>query len=212
MSLKIQVAPTGTLLTNLLLVYEPKSKEAAIVDPGGDMSEILYSIERWELNVKYIINTHEHPDHTAENARAKEEFPQAKLLMHPLCAEYIDWWTTSELGTLVEAQFSPKPDGLLKEGDSLNLGDVSLNVIHTPGHSPGSICLICDEVAIVGDLIFKGSVGRYDLPMSNYEELKASIKKLALNVKPDTLLVPGHGPSTTLRQEMKDNPFIRDIL
>jgi len=133
--------------------------------------------------------------------------------MHPEAAKDLNFWTESEIGQMAGAEYSPPPDGLLNEGDELKLGDKTLKVLHTPGHSPGSIVLYSPEgkVAVVGDLIFKGSIGRYDLPKSSYQQLKNSILKVLKEVEHEAVLIPGHGETTTLKEELQNNPFISGL-
>ncbi len=214
--MKTMAIPAGPFLVNTLLIWDEKTKEALIVDPGDrrSLEEIEDKVFREELQIKYIINTHEHPDHIAANAWAKLKFPEAKLIMHPEAARNLSFWIESELGEMAGAEYSPQPDETVEEGNEIRLGNYSFKIIHAPGHSPGSIVLYSPEVnvAIVGDLIFKGSIGRYDLPMSNYNDLQRSIVKVLNNLNPDTTLVPGHGPRTTVKEELSTNPFIREIL
>ena len=212
--MEIRIFPLGMLTVNTLLVYDEKSKEAFIVDPAGELDDIISEVDRRELRVKYIINTHEHPDHTAKNAWAKLSFPEAKLVMHPETAKTINAWIESDFGKSIGAEYSPEPDLTVDEGDILTIGNNQLKIFHTPGHSPGSISIYNpkDNFVIVGDLIFKGSIGRYDLPGSNYEELKHSIIKLLSSIEKTTTIIPGHGPTTTVEEELLDNPFIREIV
>lgn len=214
--MKIFIIPAGPFLVNTSLLWDESTKEAVLVDPGDEKSleDIEDKVFGKELQLKYIINTHEHPDHIAANAWAKLKFPEATLLMHPKAAKNLNFWVESKLGKMAGAEYSPPPDRTVKEGDEINLGNYTFKIIHAPGHSAGSIVLYSPEanLAIVGDLIFKGSIGRYDLPMSNYEELKHSIVKVLSKLNPDTILLPGHGPKTTVKQEVNTNPFIREIL
>ncbi|SNR84565.1 MBL fold metallo-hydrolase [Desulfurobacterium atlanticum] len=212
--MEIKIYPLGMLAVNTLLVFDEDSREAFIVDPAGELDDIISEVDRKELKIKYIINTHEHPDHTAKNAWAKLTFPEAKLVMHPETAKTVNMWIESDFGKSIGAEYSPEPDLKVNEGDVLSIGNKEFKIFHTPGHSPGSICIYNPEsnFVIVGDLIFKGSIGRYDLPGSNYEELKQSIIKLLSNVEKDTTIIPGHGPTTTVEEELLDNPFIREIV
>ncbi len=214
--MKVVVYPSGSFLVNTYLIWDENSKEAIVVDPGSKeaVEELRDEVDRNDLVVKYILNTHEHPDHTAANAWAKLDFPEAKLIMHEEAAKYLNFWTESEIGKLVGAEYSPSPDKVLLDGSEFNLGEVIFRVIHTPGHSPGSVVVFdsSKKIAIVGDLIFKGSVGRYDLPMSNYGDLKKSILKVLDLLKPDTVLLPGHGEKTTVSEELKNNPFIAELV
>ncbi|ADY72794.1 beta-lactamase domain protein [Desulfurobacterium thermolithotrophum DSM 11699] len=214
--MEILAIPAGPFLVNTLLVWDKESKCAAIVDPGDKKSieEIEDILSRKDLNVKYIINTHEHPDHIAANAWAKLKFPKADLIMHEEAAKHLNFWVESEIGELAGAEYSPSPEKTLKDEDELKLGNFNFKIIHSPGHSPGSIVLFSPkaDVAIVGDLIFKGSIGRYDLPMSNRHELKRSVVKVLNQLNPDTLIIPGHGPRTTVKEEINNNPFIREFI
>lgn len=209
--MRYRVFPSGPLLVNTLLIWDETSRKAILVDPAGELYEVEDTCNRNELEVVYIVNTHEHPDHTAKNALAKLTFRSAKLIMHPLAAENLNFWTESEVGILSDAEFSPPPDMTVDEGDVIEAEGVRFEVLHTPGHSPGSIVLKSDELAVVGDLIFRGGIGRYDLPMSSYDELKSSIIKLFEAVGRNVKIIPGHGPATTVEHELEDNPFIRGM-
>ncbi len=211
--MKFKVFPSGPLFVNTVLVWDENSGKALLVDPGGDLNDIVDVVNRYELEVVYIVNTHEHPDHTAKNSWAKLTFKKAKLVMHELAAENLKFWTESDIGFMADAEYSPPPEKVVSEGDVLEVGDLKFKVIHTPGHSLGSMVLFeeSENVAIVGDLIFKGSIGRYDLPMSNYEDLKNSILKFLEVTDKDTLIIPGHGPTTTVKEELLNNPFLKEI-
>ncbi|OMH40569.1 MBL fold metallo-hydrolase [Desulfurobacterium indicum] len=210
----VKIFPLGLLTVNTLFVYDPESKEGMIVDPAGELDEIVGVADRNDVKVNYIVNTHEHPDHVAKNAWAKIEFSDAELLMHPAAAESINRWIESDFGRSIGAEYSPPPDRTINDGDVLEIGKYKFKVFHTPGHSPGSISLFNedDNFVIVGDLIFKGSIGRYDLPGSDYETLKKSIVRLLDKLNKDTVIIPGHGPTTTVKQELLDNPFIREFI
>ncbi len=214
--MRVMVVPAGAFLVNTLLVWDEDSKEAMIVDPGSvsALEEIEDRVQREGLVVKYIVNTHEHPDHIAANAWAKLKFQDAKLVMHPKAAEDLNYWVESEIGEMAGAEYSPPPDFTVEDGEEIVLGEKKFKVIYTPGHSPGSIVLYSpdDNMAIVGDLIFKGSIGRYDLPKSSYEELKTSILRLLSNLREDTVIFPGHGLRTTVKEEIDNNPFIREMV
>jgi len=212
---KIVAVPSGPFIVNSLLIWDEESREAMLVDPADKkgVEELQDIADKEELKVKYVVNTHEHPDHTGANAWAKLAFKEAKLLMHENAARDLNFWTESEIGMMAGAEFSPPPDEVLRDGDELKLGSITFKVLHTPGHSPGSIVLFSerDGVAIVGDLIFKGSIGRYDLPKSSFQELKGSLARILKELPPETLLIPGHGPQTTIKEELETNPFIREL-
>ncbi len=213
--MKFSIIPNGSFLVNTILIWDEDSKEAILIDPGSKkaVEEAREIVERKDLKVKYIVNTHEHPDHIAANAWAKIEFPKALLVIHPEGAKNLKFWVESELGLLAGAEYSPQPELLLREGDELSLVDNVFKVFYTPGHSPGSLVLYSPsgKLAVVGDLIFKGSIGRYDLPGSSYQELKSSILKVLKEIDHRATIIPGHGETTTLERELKENPFIREL-
>ncbi|RUM91182.1 MAG: MBL fold metallo-hydrolase [Thermovibrio sp.] len=214
--MSVKVFPNAPFLVNTILFWDEETKEAAVVDPGSKevLEDIEDTVDREDLNVVYVINTHEHPDHTAANAWAKLKFPEAKLIMHPEAKRNLNFWVESEIGLMAGAEYSPTPDITVNEGDVLSLGNSELRILHTPGHSPGSIVLYSptNRVAFVGDLIFKGSIGRYDLPMSDFSQLKSSIFKVLKELPQDTVLIPGHGEKTTIGEELRENPFIRGLI
>ncbi|MEO2083061.1 MAG: MBL fold metallo-hydrolase [Desulfurobacteriaceae bacterium] len=212
--MKLRVIPSGPFVVNTILISD--GNEALLVDPGDRraVEEAREIAEREDLKLKFILNTHEHPDHTAANSWAKLNFPEAELIMHPKAAESLNFWTESEIGQMAGAEYSPPPDRLINEGDTVKIGNAEFKVLHTPGHSPGSVVLYSpkEKVAVVGDLIFRGSIGRYDLPQSSYEELKRSILKVLNSLDPATLILPGHGETTSLKDEIEGNPFIRELI
>jgi glyoxylase-like metal-dependent hydrolase (beta-lactamase superfamily II) len=212
--MKHKIFVGGPLLTNTVLLYD--AGEGILIDPADQdvVEEVKLFCEENEISVKFIVNTHEHPDHTSGNAWAKVSFPSAKLGMHPLSFKHLKFWTEGEIGKMIQAEPSPEPDILLNSGDSIEVGKSRVEVLHLPGHSPGSICLISrkDKLAVVGDLIFKGSIGRYDLPMSDFLTLKSSILKLLATLDEDYLIIPGHGETTMVRDELRFNPFVEEFL
>ncbi len=214
--MEIRIIPNGPFVVNTILLWDEKTKEAALIDPGSKeaVEKAQDEVERRDLTVKFVINTHEHPDHIAANAWAKLTFPEAKLIMHKEAAENLNFWVENEIGQLAGAEYSPQPDETVEEGDEIKLGNYTFKILHTPGHSPGSIVLYSPEgkVAVVGDLIFKDSIGRYDLPMSNFQQLKSSIFKVLKEVDQSATIIPGHGETTTLERELRHNPFIRELI
>jgi len=203
----------GILYTNCYLVSCSKTRNALVIDPGfnkkTEAEKIIEEINRNKLYVKYIVNTHGHPDHTSGN-RAMKEATGAPILIHkddvPLLEEpgknmFASWGVTTD---------SPPADRVLHDGDIIQTGEIRLKVLHTPGHSPGSICLLDeeDDVIFTGDTLFAGSIGRTDLPESSPEAMTRSLKKLTF--LPDSLKVyPGHYPASTLSAEKRSNPFLQ---
>ncbi len=213
--MEFKVFPNGAFLVNTVLAWDGETGEAVLFDPSTKevVEEVEDFADRKGLKVVYVVNTHEHPDHTGANAWAKLTFPEAKLVMHPEAAKNLNFWVESEIGQLCGAEYSPPPDLTVEEGDELKIGNSYFKVLHTPGHSPGSIVLYCPkELSVVGDLIFKDSIGRYDLPMSDFSQLKSSLFKLLKVVDGKAKVIPGHGEITTLDRELQNNPILRQLL
>lgn len=199
--------PVGCLETNCYLAYSEKTKECAIIDPGADGDKIIDMIERHSLKPVMIINTHGHFDHVGANKIIKEKF-EIPLLIHPFDVPMLDMVRQAAELYGIEVDDSPSPDKLVNDGDSIMLGKDTLTVIHTPGHSPGSISLHQDNILFSGDTLFCRGVGRTDVPGGSWETLKKSIKTRLLTLPENTLVLPGHGPKTYIGQEKKLNPFI----
>jgi glyoxylase-like metal-dependent hydrolase (beta-lactamase superfamily II) len=197
----------GLLQVNCFIVFDENTKEAVIIDPGGGSREILKFLEKNSLQTKYIINTHGHLDHTFENKKIKE-VTNCKILIHKLDADMLTS-PSKNFSLMMGIIFkSPPADRLLEEGDIIKVGNFTLKVLHTPGHTPGGISLVCDKVVFVGDTLFAGSVGRTDLPGGSMEELIKGIREKLLVLPDETIVYPGHGPSTTIGKEKNTNPFI----
>lgn len=206
----IQMFMVGKLLTNCYVVACPKTLEALIIDPGFDSrheaQEIFKHISENALKPKFIVNTHGHPDHICGNGIVKEKFA-TPILIHEQDAPMLE-----EPGKRFATKFgfninSPPADASLQDGDSVKIGGINLKIIHTPGHSLGSICLIGEKEVFTGDTLFAGSVGRVDLPQSSEAEMKKSLKKLA-SLPNHFEVYPGHGPTTTIEEEKQTNPFM----
>lgn len=204
----------GTLCTNCYVVGCTETREAIIVDPGfntdTEAKTVLKEINQRELRVKYIVNTHGHPDHTAGNGIMKK-LTGAPVLIHEYDAPMLTD-AAKNLSMLfgLRTPSLPPADQLLHDGDIIKVGNVALRVLHTPGHSRGSISLLGDDAVFTGDTLFAGSIGRTDFPDSSYEEIMSSLKKLAR--LPDHVKVyPGHYPTSTIGEEKRSNPFLRNL-
>lgn len=203
---KVKCLTVGVIASNCYLVWCEDTKEAMVIDPGGEGKRILNEVMKEDLQVKYIVNTHGHMDHIAANAEVKEG-TGAKLAIHvediPLLSD-----PDMNLSLYMGKKYrSPDADLILHEGEELTVGKQVLSVLHTPGHTKGSISLKGTGVIFSGDTLFADSVGRTDFPGGSYQELVASIKNKILPCGDDLIVYPGHGSATTVGHERVHNPF-----
>lgn len=179
--------------------------EAVVIDPGEAHPQLLASLDG--CTVKAIIDTHCHIDHCGGNA-ALVQHTGAPLLLHQDDLPLLHSVKQQGMMFGVPSYPSPEPDRFLNEGDIITVGDAELKVLHTPGHAPGHLAFIGEDFAIVGDVLFAGSIGRTDLPGGDYHQLLASIRDKLMPLPDDMLVLPGHGPSTTIGRERISNPFL----
>lgn len=193
------------------LVGDKSSMTCALIDPAFESDRILEEVNQQGYRVSFLINTHNHADHCAGNARILKE-TSARLLIHEADAAGLQKLRNRIFARLMGGQGSPHPDILLKDGFVINLGESSLKVIHTPGHSPGSICLYGDGQLFTGDTLFVGGSGRTDLTGGSEKDLIASVQKLLSTLPEDTIVWPGHDygqqPHSTVLQEKERNPIV----
>lgn len=197
----------GPLDNNVYLVVDDATGKAAIIDPGIESESILESIgeQQWEL--VYVINTHGHFDHIYADAYYQAE-TGAALLIHEADVPALSAQIRQAEWFGVMAPTIPTPDQLLSDGDQIAIGETVFTVLHTPGHSPGGICLYSGGVLFSGDTLFAGSVGRTDMPGGDYEALMRSIRNKLLPLPDATAVYPGHGSGTTIGVERARNPFL----
>jgi hydroxyacylglutathione hydrolase len=198
--MKIETFTVGMLSTNCYVVNSEQSKEAIVIDPGLDLpyeaQQIFDYITRGKLKVKLILNTHGHQDHISGDAIFQEKY-NVPIYVHKYDATSIE-----ELG----ASKFPAPV-LLEDGSVIKFGNESLSIMLTPGHTPGSICLLGEKLVFTGDTLFNEGIGRTDFPGGSITEMRKSLQKLVL--LPDYFLVyPGHGPASIIGQEKRNNPFL----
>ncbi len=197
----------GPLMANCFICGCSKTKEAVVIDPGGDADTILLSLADSKLKVKYIINTHGHFDHVSANGKMKDA-TGADILIHPLDAPMLEKLSSNAAFFGVSVENSPPCDQTLEEGDTVSFGDITLKVIHTPGHTPGGISLYTNGIVFVGDTLFAGSIGRTDFPGGDFNTLISSIKTKLFNMEDDMRVFSGHGPETSIGVEKRHNPFV----
>jgi glyoxylase-like metal-dependent hydrolase (beta-lactamase superfamily II) len=195
-------------MANCFILGCESTQEAVVIDPGDDADQILMALSKLDLKVKYLINTHGHFDHVGANKRMKE-VTGAKIAIHPDDEPMLGELSRSASMFGLSAENSPPADILLKDGDEIQFGDITLKVIHTPGHSRGGVSLFTPGHLFSGDTLFAGSIGRTDLPGGHYDTLISSIKEKLLILDDDTQVYTGHGPETTIANEKRMNPFLR---
>ena len=200
----------GPFASNCYIVGSESNKEGIIIDPGDEAKKILKKVSDLGLDIKLIVLTHGHIDHVGALKEVKE-VTGAEVAIHADDVQSLSGGTGFLVSILVPGLSYPKPpppDRLLNDGDSLDIGDICLEVLHTPGHTPGGICLLGEGVVFSGDTLFNYSIGRSDLPGGNYSQLMNSIHTKLLVLPDSTIVYPGHGPDTTIGAERKNNPFL----
>jgi len=195
----------GELATNCYIVGSETTKEGLIIDPADEAGVILKAIGEMELKIKFIVLTHGHPDHFAALAELKKA-TGARVLVHRADAEILELPPVVFFGATFTQ--TPPADRQLEDSDTIELGDLKLRVIHTPGHTPGGICLLANNVLFSGDTLFNNGIGRYDLPGGNLEKLMDSLHRKVLTLPDKTAVYPGHGPETTIGEEKRSNPYL----
>jgi glyoxylase-like metal-dependent hydrolase (beta-lactamase superfamily II) len=205
--LSIQTITVGPIEVNCYLAGDPESGNAILIDPGDEPERITAEITNGNWNITHVVATHGHFDHVM-GVEGVVEATGAPFLVHQGAVEVLERAPEVVMRWFgVETEPPPQPDRTLAEGEILEIGVYRLAVSETPGHSPGGISLIGEGMAFVGDAVFSGSIGRTDLPGSDYTTLISSIESKLLPLEDGTILYPGHGPSTTIDREKRTNPF-----
>ncbi len=208
----LKVLPVGLLSVNCSLIVDEESGKALVVDPGADAQKIIRELKSYEL--VGIVATHGHIDHVGQVKTLKERF-NVPFYMHPadtfLINDPIWHGFERQIGANLPC---PEPDIELKDQMEIKLGDTTLRIIHTPGHTPGLCCLYEEKskTLIAGDLLFRGGVGRWDLPGGDLNALRNSLRRIFSELEDDVLVICGHYEETTIGQERKFNPYLRQLL
>ncbi|MSQ24863.1 MAG: MBL fold metallo-hydrolase [Dehalococcoidia bacterium] len=206
--MQLAIVPVTAFVENVYILADEESKEAIIIDPGGESAKLLEAVRQMGVTVKHILCTHGHMDHVGAVLPLREA-TGARYAIHENDAEMARREPPSYLHRLIpDFVQAPEPDALLQDGDVLTVGALSLRVIETPGHTMGSLCLLANGALFAGDTLFQGSVGRTDFPGSSPEALVQSIRGRLFLLAPETVVFPGHGGQTTIGQEKVFNPFV----
>jgi hydroxyacylglutathione hydrolase len=203
----IESLTVGPIQANCYILGCEETREAVVIDPGGEADRILMTLARSRLKLRYIINTHGHFDHVGANKRLKD-VTGAPILIHRLDAPMLDQLSASAASWGLSAEDSPAPDRMLEDGDTVVFGTITLKVLHTPGHTQGGISLFTDACVFVGDTLFAGSVGRTDFAGGNAATLKQNIQNKLFALADDVVVYPGHMEPTTIGKERRTNPFV----
>lgn len=199
----IKRIPAGVYAANCYVIMDEATKEAVILDPGGDEDDIMSSIERIGAKIKYILLTHGHADHTGGVIKLKEEY-KCKVGINKKDQELII------NGAYMFGAFENGSDVdlLLKDGDTICFGDKKIIVLETPGHTPGGLSFLVEDKVFTGDTLFAGSIGRTDLSGGDFATIINSIKTKLMVLKEETTVYPGHGSESSIGREKKSNPFL----
>jgi glyoxylase-like metal-dependent hydrolase (beta-lactamase superfamily II) len=209
--LLLESFPVGALQCNCSVIACPDTKDAIVVDPGGEHQRILEILRHYDLTLRWIIHTHAHLDHIYETREVKEQ-AGGIIALHRGDQFLYDGFAVQ--AAMFGWRMRPvlPVEHWLSDGEELHFGKRSAAVLHTPGHTPGSCCfsLLSSEPPLLlsGDTLFQRSIGRTDLPGGDYATIESSIKRKLYTLDPDTVVIPGHGPRTTIGDEARSNPFV----
>lgn len=207
MSLNVETVVTGPFQENSYIVWYSDSPDAVLVDPGDDDHLIIQAIGDHNLTPNAIVNTHAHLDHIGAVHPLKEKF-SIPFYLHIEEKFILDTYAaTCRMFGMVQKE-TPEVEYWFKEEGEINIGQFTIQTVNTPGHTPGGTCLEIENHLFVGDTLFKGSVGRTDLPGGDWNTLESSLVHLANSVCHDRIVHSGHGPDTTLEFEIRENPFL----
>ena len=205
---QIDIVPVGPLATNCYVIHSNNGTDCMVVDPGGDSMRIVAFLEAKNLIPSQIVVTHAHADHTGAVAPLVERFG-SKFMIGEGDAQEATEQSTMLIDMLGDFEQPPAPSQLLNGGDKLVVDDLEIEILANPGHTQGSISLHVDNRVLTGDTLFRESIGRYDLPGGDGEQEIESIKNVLLVLDDATIVLPGHGPSTTIGHEKANNPYFR---
>lgn len=200
--MKVNIIKVGVYEANCYIVMDENSKEAVVIDPGDNPETIKSAIERMEAKIKYILLTHGHADHTSATKEIKE-YTGAQLCINKKDYEFME----KKEAMFGELESFDKVDKFICENDVLKIGDINIKCIETPGHTPGGMSFLIQDLLFTGDTLFTGSIGRTDFPGGDFDQLIDSIRTKLMTNDERTMVLPGHGIESSIDQEAKYNPF-----
>ncbi|MGA8762936.1 MAG: MBL fold metallo-hydrolase [Candidatus Sulfotelmatobacter sp.] len=204
-----EILPVGPLQCNCSVIGDETSREAMVIDPGDDIEDVLTLIRKHKLQVKQIVVTHAHIDHVG-GAMKLRAATGAPILLNQNDYALLQMLDAQAAWVGMAAPGKVEIDHSLSMGETLQAGSHIASVLHTPGHTEGSICIYfaAEKKLIAGDTLFAGSIGRTDLPGGSFEKIMKSLRGTVLALPDDTVVIPGHGPMTTIGEERESNPFL----
>lgn len=197
----------GVYGVNCYIIGDEESKKGAVIDPGGSLNEIISIVSDNKINIEYIILTHGHGDHIGAVKDLKEN-TNSKILAHEAEKDILNKSENNLTALMGMDIIEIEADEYLKEGQTVKLGKLELNIIHTPGHTPGCMCIKVDDIMFTGDTLFAGSIGRTDLPGGDYDTIMNSLEKLS-KLDDEITIYPGHGPASEIGIEKSINPYMK---
>lgn len=208
---RLQIEPliVGPLFSNCYIVWDNNVKQGVIIDPGDDANVILKRIKELNITIKFILATHCHFDHVGGVAPLKREL-NVEFLAHKSDLFFIEDGKNAASRWGIDIEQPPKPDRFIVDGEKIKVGEFELEILYTPGHSPGGVSFLHDRIVFAGDTLFQGSIGRTDFCKGSLEDLAKSIKTRLYILPDDTIVYTGHGPITTIGDEKRYNAFVRD--